>query len=212
MKHAGATSPPRTATADDADAVTEILVGAFYDDPIWSWAFPDPAARRRQHRAFWRLFVDGALRYPWVWLAAGDTATSIWIPPGGTDLSEEQEALLDPLLAELLGADARRVTHAFELFEEAHPRDESHYYLSLLGTAPAQRGHGYGLGLLADNLREIDRDGGSAYLEASNPANVPLYERHGFRVVGSFDLPDGGPTVRTMWRPPVAGRVRSVDG
>ena len=39
-----------------------------------------------------------------------------------------------------------------------------------------------------------------AYLEASNPANVPLYQRHGFELAGAFDLPDFGPTVHTMWR------------
>ena len=193
---------PRVATRDEAGTVTELVVGAFHDDPTWAWAFPDPKARREQHRAFWRLFVEGALRYPWVWLAAGDVATSIWIPPGGTDMSEDQEARMESLLVDLLGSGTPRVSQAFELFEAAHPRDEPHYYLSLLATNPAHRGHGHGLGLLADNLRRIDAEGANAYLEASNPANVPLYERYGFELVGAFDLPDGGPTVHTMWRSP----------
>lgn len=75
-----------------------------------------------------------------------------------------------------------------------------HFYLSLLATDPAQRGLGHGLRLLEDNLREVDAQGAPAYLEASNPANVRLYERHGFRLTGSFDLPADGPTVHTMWR------------
>lgn len=37
-------------------------------------------------------------------------------------------------------------------------------------------------------------------LEASNLANVPLYERYGFEVRGSFILPEDGPEVFTMWR------------
>ena len=86
------------------------------------------------------------------------------------------------------------------MFEAAHPREEPHYYLSLLGTDPAQRGRGLGLALLADNLARVDAEGAPAYLEASNPANVPLYERHRFEVIGHFDLPDGGPRVHTMWR------------
>jgi predicted acetyltransferase len=76
-----------------------------------------------------------------------------------------------------------------------------HFYLSLLGTDPRQAGHGYGLGLLADNLRRIDDLGAPAYLEASNTANVPLYERYGFEVLSSFQ-PTGGPLVFTMWREP----------
>ena len=92
---------PRVATQDEAGTITELVVTAFHNDPTWAWAFPDPYARREQHRAFWRLFVEGALRYPWVWLAAGDVATSIWIPPGGNEMSEDQEAAMAALLADL---------------------------------------------------------------------------------------------------------------
>lgn len=190
----------RRATARDLPDIVEILVGAFHDDPTWSWAFPDASLRPDQYRQLWGLLVEGALRYPWVWLAAGNAATSVWIPPDGTDLSPEQEEALPPLLAELLGPDAPRVMTLFELFDHAHPREVPHYFLSLLGTARADRGHGYGLALLADNLREIDSAGLPAYLEASNPANVALYARYGFVVRDSFVLPAGGPEVFTMWR------------
>jgi ribosomal protein S18 acetylase RimI-like enzyme len=191
---------PRVASPQERDDVVAILVGAFHDDPTWSWAFPDPSLRAEQHRRLWGLFVDGAMRYPWVWLTPGNTATSVWIPPNGTDLSEEQEAALEPTIVEMLGADSPPVIHAFELFDRAHPREVPHFYLSLLATSAAHRGRGYGLGLLAENLRRIDEAGMPAYLEASNPANVALYERHGFQVRGSFKLPGDGPEVFTMWR------------
>jgi GNAT superfamily N-acetyltransferase len=193
---------PRVAGPDDVDDVVRILVGAFAEDPAWSWAFPDPMRRAGEHTRLWRLLVDGALRYPWVWLAPGATATSVWIPPGGTDLSPEQEAQLEPMLVDLLGPGAGRVLAAFEAFERAHPRDAPHYFLTLLGTAPEHRGKGHGLALLAANLRLVDEAGLPAYLEASNVANVPLYERYGFVVHGGFVLPGGGPEVVTMWRDP----------
>jgi ribosomal protein S18 acetylase RimI-like enzyme len=191
---------PRIASRQDRDEVVAILVSAFYDDPTWSWAFPDPSLRAEQHRRLWGLFVDGALRYPWVWLTPGNTATSVWIPPNATDLSQEQEAALEPTVVEMLGADASAAIQAFELFDQAHPREVPHFYLSLLATSAEHRGRGYGLGLLAGNLRLIDEAGMPAYLEASNPANVALYLRHGFEVCGSFKLPGDGPEVFTMWR------------
>jgi ribosomal protein S18 acetylase RimI-like enzyme len=191
---------PRVASSQDRDDVVAILVSAFYDDPTWSWAFPDPSVRTEQHRRLWGLFVDGAMRYPWVWLAPGNTATSVWIPPNGTDLSEEQEAALEPSIVEMLGAGVAPVLEGLDLFDRAHPRDVPHFYLSLLGTRVEHRGRGYGLGLLAANLRRIDEAGMPAYLEASNPANVALYERHGFDVRGSFKLPGDGPVIFTMWR------------
>lgn len=198
----GQVARPRVATHDDRDRVVDILVGAFHDDPTWSWAFPDPAARPEQYRQFWGLFVDGALRYPDVWLTADRSAAAVWIPPGGTDMSEEQEAMVEPLVTELLGQrGAAPVLELFEAFDRAHPRDEPHYYLTLLGTHPEQQGRGRGLGLLASTLAVVDQAGLPAYLEASNIANVALYERHGFGVHGSFPLPDGTGEVVTMWRP-----------
>ncbi len=191
---------PRTASGEDRNAVVALLVSAFYDDPTWSWVFPDPARRAEQHERLWGLLVDGAMRYPWVWLTADNTATSVWIPPHATELPVDQEAALEPILGEMFGADASRVLQAFDMFDRAHPRDTEHFYLSLLGTDAADRGHGYGLGLLAANLRRIDETQIPCYLEASNPANVALYLRYGFEVRSSFTLPAGGPEVVTMWR------------
>jgi len=193
---------PRLASPHDADEVVSILVSAFYEDPTWGWAFPDPARRAEQHRRLWGLFVAGAMRYPWVWLTPGNTATSVWIPPEGTEFSPAQESEMEALIVQMCGAgaEAARVMHTHEMFDRAHPRDVPHFYLTLLATRVEHQGHGYGLDLLAENLRLVDQTGMPSYLEASNPANVPLYERHGFTVRGSFTLPGDGPEVFTMWR------------
>ena len=185
--------------------MVELLVSAFYDDPTWSWAFPDPSKRAEQHRRLWGLFVEGAMRFPWVWLTQGNTATSVWIPPNETDFSDEQEASLEPLLVEMLGSGASRVLKGVEMFEQAHPRSVPHFYLTLLVTSVEHRGHAYGLRLLDENLRQVEEAGMPSYLEASNPANVPLYMRYGFEVLDSFSLPEGGPEVFTMWRDPKPG-------
>ncbi|WP_426594951.1 GNAT family N-acetyltransferase [Cellulomonas sp. McL0617] len=181
--------------------MTDIMVDAFFDDPTWGWAFPDPARRRDQHRAMWSLFIEGAARYPWTWLADGGTAAAVWIPPGGTESTPEQGARIEALVGNLPEPDRARVSAAFALIEDAHgDLTEPHYYLSFLGTDPQSRGHGFGLGLLADNLRLIDEERMPAYLESSNPANVALYRRHGFEVVTRFVVEPGGPEVTTMWR------------
>ena len=192
---------PRRAADTDVDAVVALLVAAFHEDPTWAWAFPDPERRPAQYDVLWRFVVEGAMRYRTVWLTDDATATAVWIPPGGTDLSPEQEAEVPDALVAIAGSGADRVLRALEAFEEAHPRGEPHWFLSLLGTSPAHRGRGLGLGLLAANLQMVDEDRAPAYLEVSNPANVPLYERYGFALHGRFTLPGGGPEVVTMWRP-----------
>ena len=197
----------RVAGPDDRDRVVEILVGAFYADPTWAWAFPDPALRRSQQARVWELLVAGAMRYPSVWLNADATATAVWIPPGGTELSPEQEATLEPLVVELVGAaDAPRVLGMFAAFGDNHPHHADHYYLTLLGVDPAHRGKGLGLQLLEDTLALPDEDGVGAYLEASNPVNVALYARYGFMPYASITVGAGLPEVTTMWRDPQPAR------
>ena len=191
----------RQASLADWEVVTSITTLAFANDPLWSRAMARADGSTEHHPRFWRFFIEGALRYPWVWLTVGGEATSIWIPPGGTEMSEEQEDQLAELAHEYLGSAADDYLELLTRFDAAHPRDEPHYYLSLLGTHPDHRGKGIGMALLEHDLALIDADGFPAYLESSNPANNHRYAGVGFEEVGEFSYPGGGPVVTTMWRP-----------
>ena len=191
----------RRASLADCEVVTSITTLAFANDPLWSRAMARRDGSTEHHPRFWRLFIEGALRYPWVWLTAGGEATSIWIPPGGTEMSEEQEDQLTVLANECLGSAADDYLELLTRFDAAHPRNEPHYYLSLLGTHPDQRGKGIGMALLEHDLALIDADSFPAYLESSNPGNNHRYAGVGFEAVAEFSYPGGGPVVTTMWRP-----------
>jgi GNAT superfamily N-acetyltransferase len=190
----------RRASLADCEVVTTIITLAFANDPLWRQALARADGSTEHHARFWRLYIQGALRYPWVWLTTGGEATSIWIPPGGSDMSEEQEDILTELASECLGSAADDYLELLTRFAAAHPRDELHYYLSLLGTHPDHRGKGIGMALLEHDLGLIDAEGLPAYLESTNPANNVRYTSVGFRAVGEFAYPGGGPVVTTMWR------------
>jgi GNAT superfamily N-acetyltransferase len=192
----------RPVTELEADYVTDLFAGAFYEDPTWAWAFPDAEKRREQHRLWWGIFMSSALPYGWVWMTDDGGAAALWIPPGMPELSEQDEARVEPMLRELIGAHADDVLVLLDRFEANHPRDTPHYYLSLLGTHPDHRGQGKGMGLLAANLAQLDEAGFPAYLESSNRANDHRYERLGFVQVGEFAAPGGEPTLACMWRDP----------
>jgi GNAT superfamily N-acetyltransferase len=186
----------RAASLSDLDGLTSMLTAAFERDPLWSWAFPETG----DLAVLWRFYISSALRYPCVWIAGDYAAASVWIPPGGTELTDEEEARLEPLLRELAGPRASEIQTLVERFDAVHPRDEPHYYLSLLGTHPDHRGRGIGMSLLAENLRQMDSEGVPAYLESSNPTNNVRYGRLGFEQVGQLQTPGGERTVATMWR------------
>jgi hypothetical protein len=82
----------------DASTVVDVIAGAFLNDPTWSWAFPDPAVRRH----WWKFCIDGALRYPWTFKTDGFETVSVWIPPAGTEFSQDGEQRVPALLKELV--------------------------------------------------------------------------------------------------------------
>jgi GNAT superfamily N-acetyltransferase len=190
----------RVAERGELEDLTETVTLAFRDDPVWSWGFSVAERGLDGMRAAWGLFLGSALDYGWVLRAEGGAAVALWIPPGKADLVPADEERLEPLMRETLGTDADRLIEAFERFEQARP-SEPHYYLSLLGTHPDHAGQGWGMGLLAENLGRVEAEKAPAYLESSNPANVPRYERLGFSVFDEFVVEDGI-TVAQMWREP----------
>jgi ribosomal protein S18 acetylase RimI-like enzyme len=198
----------RPATADDVDVVTQTLTLAFRRDPVWGVALAMPDGSTAHHTAFWRLYVEGSLRYSTVFMTDDASAISVWIPPGGTELSDAGEAEVEQLVKSTL--DARRASAMFELWERFganHPADEPHAYLSLLATHPDHQGRGLGQRLLASDLARLDAAGVPAYLESTNPANDHRYERAGFRRVGRFRAILDDAPISTMWRPSQAPRA-----
>jgi ribosomal protein S18 acetylase RimI-like enzyme len=193
---------PEPARPADLDPIAAMMARALLGSPTWIWAFPDPQRRFLALRTIWRLDLGSGLPHGWVWKVAGGAAASLWYPPGtiGSDPTEAErfERALDESLAP---AEAQLMREVFERFEANHP-GEPHYYLSLLATDPDHAGRRLGTALLADNLARIDAAGAAAFLETTNPANLPLYQRFGFRLCGEFGLPAGGPTVSQMWREP----------
>ena len=191
----------RVALPSDVDAVTDTITLAFRDDPIWSVALERSDGKTEHARRFWQLFVEGAVRYSTVYLADDASTVAVWLPPGAKDLTDEQEAELDDLIAaNLEPAKVQAYADLWSRFEEAHPRTPPHMYLSLLATHPDFRGHGIGQQLLAQNLAAFDAEGLPAYLESTNPANDHRYERAGFRPVGRIHAVLTDATATTMWR------------
>jgi GNAT superfamily N-acetyltransferase len=191
----------RPVTEDDISTVAVMLAGAFYHDPVWSWAFPDPELRLRQNFVWWALNLAIALRSRWVWTIDEGAAATLWIPPGASGITPEDAAQIVSLLRTMVGDRANVILDGLSLSHGATPSSEPHYYLSLWGSHPARRGEGIGTRLLVDNLARIDAEHMPCYLESSNPVNLERYARLGFHRHGELTMPAGGPVVTTMWRP-----------
>ena len=191
----------RRATALDHAAVLDTISQAFFSDPVWSWVFADEAQRNAHYTEWWQFAIGAGLRHDSIDVTRSCGAVAIWIPPGVPELTDEEDARADALFRRACGARGDEVVEAVAQFELAHPRDEPHWYLSVVATHPEHRGGRLGVGLIEHQLVRIDAIHLPAYLESSNPGNLARYVGLGFEVRDEFRMGDAGPLVTTMWRP-----------
>jgi len=86
------------------------------------------------------------------------------------------------------------------LLDEKHRPDRPHYYLETLAVDPQLQRRGIGAALLSYLTDKADREGILVYLSTTDPRNVPLYERHGFRTVSETEQ-SGVPSYHMERRP-----------
>jgi GNAT superfamily N-acetyltransferase len=195
----------RPATRTDVPALSTTLGRAFFDDPVMCWMLPDARVRRRRlHRLFESLTRHHHLSRGGVEVATasgGIGAAALWDPPGQWRHTRAEEWRALPSLLWSFGASLRRGSIVEELMKAAHP-EEPHWYLAVIGSDPDVRGTGFGQALMRSRLDRCDDEHAPAYLESSNPVNVPYYQRFGFEITGEIPLPGGGPSLVPMWRRP----------
>ncbi len=176
------------------DAASRVLARAFRADPMIRWLMGDNP--RRDDALFdfigqYHRSADGSDLY--VDDDGSPVGAAIWDPPG---YRPESNRWRDTYRAfAVFRGRIRRGAIVEDLFPKLRPV-QPHWYLSTIGAI--EQGRGVGSALLAHRLDRID---GPAYLESSNRANIPLYQRFGFDVVDEVVLPMDGPSIWPMYRP-----------
>lgn len=172
----------------DRRAAASILARAFRDDPVMAWMMPTRRQSRLRHffRGLQRYYVpEGACV-----VTTDGSAAALWVPPGKVVPPIGRQLAALPLLAAAAGRRIGEAGRTFETAQRLHPK-EPFWYLIAIGTVPEMQGTGRGSLLLRSRLTVVDQAALPAYLESSNEANIPFYNRHGFEVVNSLDLADG---------------------
>jgi RimJ/RimL family protein N-acetyltransferase len=192
-----------TAVAADPHVAGAVLGRAFTTDPVFNWILGDtPRLEQRLTLAFTAFAVGAAHKPAAQVLAAPERkAASIWLPPGEWRAPTSEIVRQGPRLLRAYGRRTPRALGLLSVVEKHHPA-EPHWYLEAIGTVPEARGQGIGPTVLTPVLDRCDAERLPAYLESSNPQNIPFYERHGFVKLPLFDLPAGCPVITPMWREP----------
>jgi GNAT superfamily N-acetyltransferase len=195
----------RAATPSDRAALTAALASAFSDDPLFRWmagAAPDQPLAPKM-RIMFDAFLKLDLRRPdhLIFTDEDGIGASIWKHPNKWKMPTGDMVRALPAMLRAIGTKTPRMVGAITAIEKVHPKEE-HYYLEVLGTHQDRQSKGIGSAVIGHMLERCDAEGLPAYLESSNPRNIPFYSRHGFEATGEIVVGKGAPTVTAMWRNP----------
>ena len=199
----------RKMTTEEIPQTAQSLAEAFAKDPHFAYII-----NQHGEQLIRRLGQGIATFLEHNWLPKGEVYThdkqfgaAIWAPPGQWHDSPIDQFRLLPALAGKTGpADIFRLLNVLGFVENKHKEIEhkfgEHYYLAMLGVTPEWQGKGWGDALMKPVLERCDEEGVPAYLEASTPRNVPLYERNGFEVIAKGHYRGATELLHFMWREP----------
>jgi GNAT superfamily N-acetyltransferase len=187
----------KTATVSVEAATIDVVVLAFSTDPAARWTWPEANQYLTHFPSFVRAFGGKAFAHESAYYADGHAGAALWLPP---EVHPDEEALMT-LLQRTGSVHAQKDLGAlFEQMGRYHPR-EPHWFLPFIGVDPFHQGKGCGGALMQHALIPCDRDGTLAYLESSNPKNIPLYERHGFELLGTIQVGTSPPIFPMLRKP-----------
>jgi ribosomal protein S18 acetylase RimI-like enzyme len=187
----------KTLTLSGADQAIATVVLAFSADPVARWFYPDPHQYLLHLPNFVRAFAGKAIEHNSAYHVDGYQGAALWLPP---DVHPDEDALVVLVQRTIPEENQQEIVAFIEQMDSYHPV-EPHWYLPMIGVDPGKQGRGYGSALLKYSLELCDRDGKLAYLEASSTKSIPLYERHGFELVGTIQVGKSPPLFPMLRKP-----------
>lgn len=184
----------RALQASDRGAFIEVMTAAFRWDPMIVATIGE---RPEALRTFLSFMFDMTMLVRGTRLGvfeAGDLAGCALIEPmDGRSFGDRLRMMgaairFLPVALRIPGASTALFNRYHTATRAAAPR-EPHAYLTMVGVDPKHQGKGFGRLLIeaaADAAAEMGAAG--VALDTENPANVPLYEKHGFIQTARLEL------------------------
>jgi GNAT superfamily N-acetyltransferase len=185
-----------TITTSERNKALACLTSAFIADPLFRWAYPMADLYLESFPKLIDAWCGVGIGNGTAFCSENFGGASIWLAPSRLTNDEAAATVVESTVPK------DRLENFADLLKEMdkyHPHDEPLWYLPVIGVDPTYQGRGIGAALLKHALRLCDDQGTPAYLESSNPANISLYERHGFTVIGKIEI-GSAPPVHPMLR------------
>jgi ribosomal protein S18 acetylase RimI-like enzyme len=182
-------------TKSDMARSTEVLIDAFWDDPLNLYFIPEGENRRKLLSEYIQFRLKFAFKYGEVYSTSTDfEGIAAWFPPGMSDMTNFRLLRTGGLnLVRRLGMDtvsrmSRIGSHTAGLRKQHLP--EPHWHLFPIAVHPKHQGKGFASALMRPMLERIQNESLPCFLETQNEKNVSLYEHFGFEVIFKETFPE----------------------
>lgn len=187
--------------ASQVQQAANTLADSFLNYPLYAVIFPEECTRHRNGQILFRFLLTYGTRYGRVRTSSTNMeSVSIWLPPEAPQMTLLRQIRCGGLVLAWLGfQNLLRLIRISLKIDKTHSElaKEPHYYLACLGTAPLYHGHGHASRLIKDFL-QTESNGYPCYLETFFLPNVSFYERLGFKLLSTNDMPGTGLTLYAM--------------
>lgn len=182
----------------ELDRCSQTLARAFEDYALMRH-FIDSDDQERRIGAYQDLFLRRVgMTAGHVWSADGGRAVAVWTAPDMTDPAAVFSPLADEF-ARLSGSRVEVMEASEAIMAQSRPAEPC-WFLGTVGVHPDHQGRGLARAVIEPGLERAAREGLPAFLETSSENNVSIYQRLGFEVTASYDLPFDGPRTYAMMR------------
>ena len=180
-----------TYNKQDLDKVTNTFFDAFNRDPFVLWLFGSQENYEKNAQALLKTWVRYTLHYGYGLHIPDASAAVMFKKPGDGKMSFWRLLRCGMLSTQsLLGKDGmQRLLYVDELWQKKRKAilsSREYLYCWMLGTAPAEQGHGYGTMLMKAGIQRYTQF--PCYLETQTESNKRYYQKLGFEEKDRFQM------------------------
>ncbi|MGY5874935.1 MAG: GNAT family N-acetyltransferase [Candidatus Thorarchaeota archaeon] len=179
------------------EAAIDLLVQAFWKDPLNIYFYPNEETRKELLPVFFRYRLKQGILGGEVWATSLQfEGLAIWKYSRTVDRSLWRDIRAGGLsMYRKFGGELIKRMSDVDKFTTQRIRQYSvtpYMHLGPIAVQPELQGQGYASKLLRPMFEIFDRDGMNCYLETQSESNVKLYEYFGFEVLAEGIVPNTG--------------------
>ncbi|MFX0024648.1 MAG: GNAT family N-acetyltransferase [Candidatus Hermodarchaeota archaeon] len=180
---------------DQIKPASIIISKAFFRDPLMIYLFPESNGREQKLAYMMELLIRIGMNYGIVHVTSPKLeGIAIWFPSNNVKITPWMGILNGGIsyFFKLGKKLVKRQNRIYNYINSKHRAlfSSQHWYLSVIAIDPLFQGRGFSHILLNSMFIQIDKQNLATFLDTNNKENIPIYKKHGFKILEKYEIPN----------------------